>query len=628
MELFKGYIRTKNKKSMDKFKGVPLKSLKDVQNLKEYAGILADGIILIDVDDAAQAEILMEIVEANQINCRVYQTTRGKHFVFQNSGVMKCGTHVQLACGLTADIKIGDHNSYEILKFDGEERFIEWEEEGDVCKLPKWLHPVKSNINFFELEEGDGRNNTLFSYILTLTSAGFTKEESRETLEIINSWIFKEPLSQDEIDTITRDEAFPAETFFRKGKFLHDAFAYFLMNNDHIGRINGQLHIYHDGVYVPGSREIEQKMIQHLPMLKATQRNEVLKYLDIVVPELRVEDVNYIAFENGIFDIISGEMMEFNPSIVLTNKIPHKYNKSAYSELGDKTLNKLACNDKAIRKLLEECIGYCFFRANELSKAFVLTGEKANGKSTFLEMVRGVLGESNCSSLDIGELDERFSIATMGNRLANIGDDISDEFLQGKAVAMFKKIVSGNEVKAEIKNDPNIYFMKPYVKLLFSANDIPRMKDKTGAVLRRLVIIPFNAKFSKADPDYDPYIIWKLRDEEVMEYLCKLAIDGLKRVLENKEFTRSKKVEKEIKDYEIHNNPILLFLEENTLEDIVNQPTRIIHRKYKMFCVENGFSEMTLSNFSKELKRRLDLDVKRVRIDGDLVGVYVKGVTN
>ena len=243
-------------------------------------------------------------------------------------------------------------------------------------------------------------------------------------------------------------------------------------------------------------------------------------------------------------------------------------------------------------------------------------------------MVRGVLGESNCSSLDIGELDERFSIATMGNRLANIGDDISDEFLQGKAVAMFKKIVSGNEVKAEIKNDPNIYFMKPYVKLLFSANDIPRMKDKTGAVLRRLVIIPFNAKFSKADPDYDPYIIWKLRDEEVMEYLCKLAIDGLKRVLENKEFTRSKKVEKEIKDYEIHNNPILLFLEENTLEDIVNQPTRIIHRRYKMFCVENGFSEMTLSNFSKELKRRLDLDVKRIRIDGELMGVYVKGVTN
>jgi putative DNA primase/helicase len=288
-------------------------------------------------------------------------------------------------------------------------------------------------------------------------------------------------------------------------------------------------------------------------------------------------------------------------------------------------LNKLACNDPAIRALLEECIGYCMFRANELSKAFVLTGDKSNGKSTFLDMVRNVLGDTNCSALDIGELDERFSIATMGGKLANIGDDISDEFLQGKSVAMFKKIVSGNEVKAEVKNDPNIFFMRPYVKLLFSANDIPRMKDKTGAVLRRLVIIPFNARFSKDDPDYDPYIIWKLRDPEVMRYLCRLGIEGLRRVLENKSFSQSEKVEKELKDYEIQNNPILLFLEERELKEIVNQPTKEVHKAYRVFCIENGFSEMTLSNFSKELHRRLGLEVKRMRVDGKLVGVYVKG---
>lgn len=204
-----------------------------------------------------------------------------------------------------------------------------------------------------------------------------------------------------------------------------------------------------------------------------------------------------IGFNNGIYDLATGEMLDFSPDIVITNKIPWDYDAGAYSEIADKVLNKLACNDKQIRALLEECIGYCFFRRNELSKAFILTGEKANGKSTFLDMVRNVLGENNCSALDVGELDERFSVATLGGRLANIGDDISDEFLHGRSVAMFKKIVSGNEIKAEIKNDPNIHFIRPYVKLLFSANNIPRMKDKTGAVLRRLVIIPFNAKFSK-----------------------------------------------------------------------------------------------------------------------------------
>ena len=625
MELFKGYVRTKNKKCIDKFKDVPLKSLEEIRGLDEYAGILANGIILIDIDDLEQSEILMNIVEEKQLDCRVYQTTRGRHFLFKNSGVRKCYTKTKLACGLTADIKIGDHNSYEVLKFAGEERFIEWdvEQKREYAELPKWLFPVKSRTNFFELEEGDGRNNALFTYILTLTSAGFSKEESRECIEIINQWILKEPLSEDEIEVILRDEAFPKETFFNGRTFLHDSFAIFLKNNDHIKRINGQLHVYRDGVYIPGTREIESKMISHLPMLKDTQRKETLKYLDLITESGVVSDAHLIAFSNGIYNIVTGEILDFSPDIVITNKIPWEYDPDAYSELADKTLNKLSCGDKSIRALLEECIGYCFYRRNELSKAFILTGEKANGKSTFLEMVRSVLGESNTAALDLGELDERFSVATLAGRLANIGDDISDEFLKGKSVAMFKKIVSGNEIKAEIKNDPNIFFIRPYVKLLLSANTIPRMKDKTGAVLRRLVIVPFNAKFSKDDPDYDPYIIWKLREPEVMRYLCRIGIEGLRRVLENKAFTTSEKVEKELEDYKVSNNPILMFIQDGETE-IENQSSKEVHKAYRIFCIENGYSEMTLTNFSKEIKRYLGLVVKRHRINGKLVGIYEK----
>ena len=78
----------------------------------------------------------------------------------------------------------------------------------------------------------------------------------------------------------------------------------------------------------------------------------------------------------------------------------------------------------------------------------------------------------------------------MFGKLANIGDDIGDDFLQGSQVSVFKKIGTGNRIKAERKGQDPFEF-NPFIKLLFSANDIPRMKDKTGAVLRRLVIIPF-----------------------------------------------------------------------------------------------------------------------------------------
>ena len=199
--------------------------------------------------------------------------------------------------------------------------------------------------------------------------------------------------------------------------------------------------------------------------------------------------------------------------------------------MADITLSKLACADMEIRLLLEECIGYCFYRRNELGKAFILTGDKNNGKSTFLDVVKHILGEQNISALDLKELGDRFSTSMMFGKLANIGDDIGDDFLQGSQVAVFKKIVTGNRIKAERKGQDPFEF-NPYIKLLFSANDIPRMKDKTGAVLRRLVIIPFNASFSKKDKDYDPYIKYKLIEQGSIEYLIKLGVDGLHRILE------------------------------------------------------------------------------------------------
>lgn len=620
--LYRGYVPTKNKRCLRKFKDAPLMTLEEVRDYDEYAGILADDIALIDIDDGDQAELMMDIVEDLGLDCIVMQTTRGKHFYFINpkvGGLDKCGTHVKLACGLTADIKIGSHNSYAVVKYNGEERFIEWDTD-KLQELPVWLKPVKSNINLFEMQEGDGRNQALYNYILTLTSAGFTKEETRECLGIINKYIFSVPLSDSELEVIMRDDAFPSEGFFEGKMFKHDKFADYLMRNDYIYRINGQLHIYEDGVYVPAVRKIEGTMIKHIPFLKSQQRNEVMKYIEIKAEEREPADARYIAFANGVYDITSEKLLSFSPELIITNRIPWNYNENAYCKIVDDTLNKIACNDVKIRHLLEECIGYCFYRRNELSKAFMLTGEKANGKSTFLEMVKTLLGQDNVSALDLNDFDERFSMALMVGKLANIGDDISDEFMHGRSISAFKKVVSGNQVKAEFKGQDG-FFYNPYVKLLFSANDIPRTKDRTGAVLRRLVIIPFNAKFTKDDPDYDPYIIYKLKSVEAMEYLVQIGLDGLFDVIQDNGFSESQKVDDAIKEYEEENNPIILFIKQ---AEIIGRFTKDCYREYQVFCTENGFACSTLTSFTRQLKQRLEVKVKKVRVGNKILDKYVE----
>lgn len=625
MELYKGYTKNDGKKPLDKIKGVTqFRTFAEVQNFESYGGVLADNVILVDVDDPEQSEILMDIVEDLQLNCKVIQTSRGRHFLFLNNGVEKGGTSLKLACGLTADVKIGSKNAVECLKINGEERFCEWDSDS-YDPLPVWLQPVSTGMNLYRLGEGDGRNESLFSYILVLQNMAMTQGEIIETLRIINKYIFASPLPDSEMETICRDESFQ-KPVFREGKtFLHDKFAIYLKNTNYIKRINGQLHIYKDGVYVTGYRELEAAMIQLMPESKDAQRREVLKYLEIICgDDTKPADANLIAFANGIYNITTREMQDFSPDVVVTNQIPWDYNPDAYSDLCDHTLNKIACKDADIRSLLEEMIGYCFYRKNELSKAFICTGTKSNGKSTFLEMIQNVLGQGNYAALGLDELDEKFAVFTMAGKLANIGDDISDEFLQGRAVAQFKKLVSGNMIKGEIKNNPEIFFFKPTVKLIFSANDIPRMKDKTGAVLRRLVIVPFNATFSKNDADYDPYIIWKLKDRSVMEYMIRLGIEGLHRVIEQNAFTKSAKVEREIREYEEFNDPMTLFLQDAEEVEILNHETKDVHARYQVFCQSLNVMPLGLPQFSREINNRLDCQICDKRINGKKCRIFIK----
>lgn len=625
---FKGYVETNNKKCIEKFKNrTDFKNYDQVKHLEEYAGILADETVLVDIDDFEESEILFKIVKDLDIRCRVYRTTRGKHFLFVNNEMLKGNrTNAMLAIGIHADIKIGLKNSYSVLKFNGKEREILYDTaENEVSEtIPKWLLPVKSSMVFKDMKKGDGRNQSLFNYILTLQANDFSVEESRECLRIINKYVLTDPLSDGELEVVFRDDAFKKKSFFKGNSFLFDKFAVFLKNNHHIIKINNQLHLFKDGIYVSGQDNIEAAMIQHIPSLNRAKRTEVMAYLDILIRDnTQPTDASLIAFRNGIYDIINDAFIPFSPEHIITNKIEWDYNPDAYYELTDNVLNKLACQDNEIRALLEECIGYTFFRRNELGKFFILTGEGSNGKSTFLAMIKTILGDINTSALDLKELSERFKTAELFGKLANIGDDIGDDFVTNTGV--LKKLVTGDRLNVERKGQ-NPFDFNNYSKLLFSANSIPRMgkgKD-TAAILRRIIIIPFNARFTKDDADYDPFIKYKLTSQQSIEYLIQLGIQGLKRILINQQFTESTKVKKEIEEYEESNNPIILFFKETPITDIQRNTTNSVYTMYQEFCIRNKVQPISKITFSKQVNSYFGFKVVDKKINSKKYRVFEK----
>lgn len=639
---YKGFVElTDDKASKQKFShDEELLKFSDLEPLRSYGGVLSYETIFIDVDNMEQSEIVLKIVNDFNLNCRVTKTSRGRHFTFLNHDLkpyMSCKNHIKLAIGIEADVKSGYKNAYETLKLGGELREVEKEINPDipVSRIPAFLLPLslKCDIDLLNLSDGDGRNDTLFRYILTLQRNAFRKEEIKDILNIINKYVLKDKLSDNEMNSIMRDEAFKKPAFFVKNVFLFDEFSKYIVRENNIKRINGALHVYADGIYKPGNKEIERQMIEHISLLNRAKRSEVLSYVDLLCKDdTEPSKAGLIAFTNGVYNIYDDTLSPFDPTHIILNKIPWDYNPNAYSKMVDIALDNLACGDKSTRILLEEMIGYTMFARNELGICFFLIGEGNNGKSTLIKMMTNMLGKQNVSTLDISKLDDRFSTIMMYNKLANLGDDISSNYI--KDTSTFKKIVTGDPITAEEKGQPMINF-SPHVKLIFSANVVPRLGNgrDTYALARCLIFIPLDAEFKKVktgDNVYEKnaFKIDELESEESMEYLINIGINALKRVVQNQEFTLNDLTKNELARFEKENNPVLGFFEEvDRIEDL---KTEELFTQYKVYCDENGLIAMSKPWFVKAVLRKYrNIEVVQRTVNGEKIKFFQKrGITS
>jgi putative DNA primase/helicase len=621
IKIYKGYLKGNGKHAATKFKdGTKLLSYHTARKYDSFVGVLDDDYIMVDVDDIDDAETVLDIIEDKDIQCSVLETENGMHFYFKGYDLTANKIKWYSNIGILCDYKLGVRNTVDPLKINGETR--KWIRKAkDHEPLPIWLYPYsKKNPGLNDLAEGDGRNNTLFTYILKLQSQGMAKNDIKETISIINQYVLEEPVSDKELNIILRDDAFMKESFFIKGSFQHEKFGDFLINEHHICKIANVLHIYKDGVYSDKQVDIESAMIKHIPNLKRMQRQETLAYLQLKAPNKQFAPVKYIPVKNGVFNLDTWQLEDFSPDIITRNKIPVPYIPGAYYEVTDRTLDKMAVHDKKIRAILEEIFGYILFRRNEFAATFILTGDGSNGKSSFLKMIRKFAGVENVSSLDLKELDQRFKTAELFGKLVNIGDDISKGYIKESSV--FKKLSTGETLNVERKGKDPFDFTN-YAKLIFSANEVPRINDYSDGLGRRLQIVPFKAKFSPDDPDYDPFITDKLLSDESMQYVLNLALNALKRLLKNKQFTKSKAVEEEIKKYHEENNPIISFINNEDVK-IERRTTDGLYEEYRSYCSLNGFQAVSNITFGKQLRKLYGYVARAQRVDGEVKKIYVK----
>lgn len=594
----------------------------EVKDYPNLAVLVDEPYVVLDVDDEDQAVALITVLEKMKVKSKIMRTKRGCHFWFKSRVPLINGIKLNTPITIKVDVKSWGKKSLATVKLKGVER--EWLfDEDDVDEIPYWLYPFKLKKDLFGLKEGDGRDDGLFTYIIPLLKAKFTKSQIYTVFNIINKYLFEKPLLQREVDKMFEDNEIFDETvaFFDKKLFLHHEFAMWLKQNFPIEYYNGQLYLYGNGLYSPRTLKIEELMIKKIPRLNTGQRREVLNYLELVSNDSKVplcpEQINTLS---GMIDLRTRKISSHSEKIFSTNQIQSYYNPGHKDKHVDKFLTDVANGDKQIRKLLEQLIGYTLLGDCRFQKAFILVGQGANGKSIFLKMLSDFLGEDNISSVPLEKLNDKFETAELVGKLANIGDDISSDLLSDSSI--FKKLVSGERLTVQRKFGHPFQFTNS-AKLIFSANNLPPASDKSYGLQRRLVIVPFLNVFKKDHPDYNPNILTKLTTESAKMYLLNIAVDSLIELLEENQFVDSEKVTDMIETYEKENNNVLQWFEQEP--EMLEVDLAHVYRNYCLFCATNNTTPYKKSKWTAELLHRFpQFRIKNTTKEGRFSQVFTE----
>jgi len=299
------------------------------------------------------------------------------------------------------------------------------------------------------------------------------------------------------------------------------------------------------------------------------------------------------------------------PQYYTLTKLPYNYDPDAKCPDWLRFLDDVMMGRKDYILLLQQWCGY-LFRPDLREQRFLLcTGEGANGKGVFFEVVQALVGEKNCSQVGLSRFNNPFALYETLGKVVNVTNE-SSHIIEDESENVLKSIVAGDRFTFERKFKDAIS-ARPTAKVMISTNSLPRFNDKTLGVWRRILLVRFEKTISE-DAQIKNYA--DLLKEELPGIL-NWSLAGLRKLNEAGQFTIPKSHAEFIEQYRRDSDPARAFLMENftVFPNSDGTSCREVYEKYKQYCTENNCRATNDANFGKNVSRIFP-DVKRKRIGG------------
>lgn len=212
---------------------------------------------------------------------------------------------------------------------------------------------------------------------------------------------------------------------------------------------------------------------------------------------------------------------------------------------------------EAIIKVLQEFAGALLFGlAPEYQHALILAGDPKTGKSTFCDVLKGMLPPSSLSAISPQMMGNRFGLADLPGKRANIVNETPvGRVLNGE---VFKAVVTGDAITVEQKGKDQ-FSHEPRAGHLFAANDLPEVPGADPAFWRRWLVVPHD----RVIPDSE--IVRGFAEQVAKDEgpgIVRWAAEGVERLVKQCDYTEATTCQKALEEWKGDADSVARFAKE------------------------------------------------------------------
>lgn len=312
------------------------------------------------------------------------------------------------------------------------------------------------------------------------------------------------------------------------------------------------------------------------------------------------DDCVKINLQNGTLRIDDNSCVlePFSADDFLRYQLSVAYNENAQINLFQQFLDRVL-PEKESQEFLAEYIGYTLTTNIKLEQCLILVGSGANGKSVIFDIVNALLGKDNITHYTLAQLcgDNEYRRATLSGKLLNYSSELGTGLAD---VDMVKKLISNEPIDARLPyGEP--FTVHRYGKFMFNTNSLPTSVEISDAYFRRMNFMQFDVTIPKSEQD--PELAKKIIDTE-LDGVLQWVLVGLKRLLVNRKFTVSPKMEAVKEQIRRDLDSVATFMAETGYKPSPNKRTllKTLREEYNEFCKLNNCRQVGHKIFSQRLR--------------------------